>query len=153
MNKDFNTYYFAFGSNMNVERVKERKVNFIQRIPASIKDYKLVFDKKASGKPGNTFANIQPQDNSVVEGALYLIDQESLKKLDVVEGVPVHYLRKEIEVNTNTGEKVKAWVYVANGDLLASGKPSRDYLGHLLAGSDLLSNDYYEQLFKVSTLG
>lgn len=147
----FNTYYFAYGSNMNVERVKERKVNFIQRKSASVKDHKLVFDKKDSENPGMAYANIQPEENSVVEGVLYLTDYESIKKLDVFEGVPVLYRRKEIEVITNSGERVKAWVYIANGPLLPSGKPPRDYLEHLLAGRDLLSKDYHEQLSKVET--
>lgn len=152
MNKDnFNVYYFAFGSNMNIERVKERKVKYLERFPATLKGYRLVFNKPDFNEPGLTYANIQPEENSIVEGALYLTDMESIKILDGFEGVPVHYLRKEIEVISYTGDIIKAWVYIAIEDTLKPGKPSKDYLGHLLAGKDLLSENYYEQLISVQT--
>lgn len=147
------SYYFAFGSNMNIERLKERKVNFSERVLAYISDYKLVFNKKSLGKPDQTYANIQKAESSIVEGALYLVDDESIKKLDFYEGVPLHYTRQKIDVIINkTDKKVKAWTYIANKDMITSGKPSKEYLGHLLAGKDLITESYFKNLSIVETI-
>lgn len=49
--------YFAYGSNMNKDRMKERKINFTSRQFAKLLCYKLVFNKKA--KDGEfAYANI-----------------------------------------------------------------------------------------------
>lgn len=144
------TYYFAFGSNMNIERLKKREINFSKIFSGYIKGYKLVFDKKASGKLDQTYANIQKEENSIVEGILYQIDNVNIEKLDIYEGVPKHYLRKEIEVNTTHG-LINAWVYIAHKDMLTSGKPTKNYLSNLLNAKDYLSENYYKNLCRIET--
>ena len=152
--KKFNQYYFAFGSNLSAQRVEKREVEFSERITAVIYDYKLTFDKQATGKAGETYANIQPEKGSIVEGVLYLTDMEGIKKLDRWEGVEWdNYIRKEIEVVIKyTQKKVTAWVYIAHPSKIAVGKPSREYLEHILAGKDVLSENYYQQLTMVETI-
>jgi len=49
--------YFAYGSNMNKDRMTERGINFTSRQFAKLADYKLVFNKKAS-KGNYTYSNI-----------------------------------------------------------------------------------------------
>lgn len=144
-------YYFAFGSNINTERLKERSVNFVDIKSGFIKGYKLAFDKKALGKQGQTYANIQKSENSIVEGILYEVSEQCIKNLDKFEGVPNHYIRKEIDVFTKN-EIVKAWVYIANEKMLSEGKPSKEYLSHLLSGKEWLSESYYKGLCAVETL-
>jgi hypothetical protein len=54
-------------------------------------------------------------------------------------------------VRGDTGEAVEAITYVAL--LVADGlRPTRDYLGHLLAGRDLLPADYFRRLSETLTL-
>lgn len=146
-----NQYYFAFGSNINVQRVEERGIKFTQRVPAFINDYELVFNKQAWGKPGETYANIQTKKGSVVEGVLYLTDEEGIKKLDKFEGVATnHYVREEMEVTVkSTEEKVKAWVYIAHESKIAVGNPSMEYLNHLLSDKESLSEGYHTRLSQV----
>jgi len=51
----------------------------------------------------------------------------------------------------DNGETIDAVTYVAL--LVGEGlRPTRDYLGHLLAGRDLLPGDYWEQLRATRTL-
>ncbi|WP_035051638.1 gamma-glutamylcyclotransferase family protein [Andreprevotia chitinilytica] len=59
-----------------------------------------------------------------VEGELYAVDADGLAHLDVLEGHPDDYVRKEIAVRNAVGEVVTAWAYFHSqpqGDLLAVG--------------------------------
>ena len=51
------------------------------------------------------------------QGELYLVDPMVLKQLDIIEGVPDLYVRKEVEVSTTGGSKVKAYTYIYNNTL------------------------------------
>ena len=77
--------YFAYGSNLNNERMKKRCENsyFIKSI--SLKDYSLTF----RGKYG--VADIERKKNSKVLGALYKISGSDEKQLDIYEGYPILY--------------------------------------------------------------
>ena len=146
-------YYFAYGSNMNPERMRKRNVEFFERKKATLRGWKLVFNKVASRNPKEGYANIVKDENSVVEGILYLISEEGLSNLDFYENYPYDYNRKKFEVESEDGTKVKAWVYIAQPDKVREGlKPSREYLEHLLKGCDLLSEEYCEMLRKIETL-
>lgn len=145
--------YFAFGSNMNSDRMKERGIDFTSRVFARLDDYKLVFNKKASG--GNkTYANIEPSEGNHVEGALYEFPDEQIGNLDRCEGHPYHYKRKELTILDQNGLSMTAMVYIAHPNkIVVSGLlPTRDYLDHLLEGKDLLSDSYYDELVRVKSL-
>jgi hypothetical protein len=76
-----------------------------------------------------------------------------LDVLDVWEGVAGgHYERRAVPVvRADTGETVEAVTYIAL--LVGEGlRPTRDYLGHLLAGRDLLPQKYWEWLKATPTL-
>jgi len=62
--------YFTYGSNMNPERIRERKINFSQRKHAILKAWKLKFNKIASNNSEEGYANIVPDENGTVEGVL-----------------------------------------------------------------------------------
>jgi len=149
----FTIYYFAYGSNLDVERLKERRFEFSERIPAKLNGYKLTFDKISSRNPNERFANIQVDKNSIVEGAVYIAKEEFISILDKYEGYPDNYIREEVEVILkNAKEKVKALVYIAIPEKVSKGKPSKDYLKHILAGKDVFSNEYYKKLCDVETI-
>ena len=146
-------HYFAYGSNMNPERMKKRKAFFTSRIFAKLDKYRLEFNKTYSEYPGRGAANIIPDDDRVVEGVLYETTDEGIKRLDRFEGYPVGYRREEVSVELSGGESVNAVVYIANDDQVADGlKPSKEYMGHLLAGKDLLSKEYVSFLESFETL-
>ena len=148
-------YYFAYGSNMDEQRMKaERKILFSTRCAAHLYYYHLKFNKVAQKNPQEGKANIVPDVSGLVEGALYDIDATSLPKLDKCEGYPDEYLKIPIKVLLpSDGREVCAITYIANpnkiGDRL---KPRRCYLDHLLAGRDILSEGYLEWLEGTETL-
>jgi len=145
--------YFAYGSNMDSNRMKERGINFAKREHAIIKGWKLEFNKVSFKNPKEGYANIVMKENSVVEGVLYEIPDSDLKTLDRYEGYPTHYGRIKIIVIMDNGEKVEAVTYVAKPDKVKDGlKPSREYLSHLLKGCDLLSEEYCNKLRRLERL-
>ena len=104
--------YFAYGSNMNKERMTERKINFTSRQFAKLDGYKLVFNKKA--KDGNyTYANIIVSDDEFVEGVLYEFSDEEISKLDKAEGFPIHYDKIQVNLTDKENNSVNATTYIA----------------------------------------
>ena len=145
--------YFAYGSNMDPERMKERGIDFSKRVHAILKGWRLKFNKVASRNPDEGYANIEMDDGGVVEGILYTIKNSDIEKLDRYEGYPIHYKKLKVKVRLYSGEDEEAITYVANPDKVREGlKPSKDYLNHLLKGCDLLSEEYCEKLRKWETL-
>ncbi len=145
-------YYFAYGSNMNPDRMNKRKAYFTNRLFAKLDKYRIEFNKTSTANPNEGFTNIIPDDDSIVEGALYEVEWESIERLDYFEGYPDAYRREEVCVTTSDGEKQKAITYIANDNQTSDGlKPSREYLNHLLRGKDLLSEEYYSLLEEVET--
>ncbi len=147
--------YFAYGSNMDPVRMKERGVNFSNRCAAHLSCYHLEFNKVAQRNSREGKANIVVDDSGLVEGALYNIDMTSLPTLDEKEGYPEHYLKIPIKVTLpSDGQEVCAITYIANPDKIKDDlKPSRKYMSHLLAGKDILSTSYFEWLQSIETLG
>lgn len=135
--------YFAFGSNMNPERMRQRKAFFTTRVGAKLRDYKISFSFR--GPNGGGGGNITPEKGSFVFGALYSLDDGGLDKLDVFEMVALGcYRREKVTVETLDGETTEATTYVVTEEFYQEGLvPRRDYLHHCLAGKDILPDDYY----------
>lgn len=151
-------WYFAYGSNMNParlsdQRLKERAVQMGPRIGGRLDGWRLVFNKIARSPAGAAAGNIAEAPGETVHGTLNEMPEAGLGVLDIWEGVAGgHYERRTVQVvRADTGETVDAVVYVALRT--AEGlKPTREYLGHLLAGRDLLPADYWERLNATPTL-
>jgi gamma-glutamylcyclotransferase len=151
-------WYFAYGSNMNParlgdQRLRERAVKMGPRVGGRLDGWRLVFNKIARSPAGAAAGNIVEAPGETVHGTLNEMPEAGLEVLDIWEGVAGgHYERRTVRVvRADTGEAVDAVVYVALkvGEGL---RPTRDYLGHLLAGRDLLPADYWERLNATPTL-
>jgi gamma-glutamylcyclotransferase len=130
-------WYFAYGSNMNPQRMLDRGVFFRRRIKAKLPHYILKFNKMATQNPGYAFANIEPDPHETVEGILYEIRASDIAILDRYEGVANHhYVRVSMRVETSQGS-VDAEVYVAHHSKIREGLcPPSDYLDHLIKGRE-----------------
>ncbi len=143
--------YFSYGSNMNPLRMKERGVVFYSReylvLPEwSLKFHKITFD------PNKGAANIVQDNRGVVEGVLYEVTMEGIVNLDKYEHYPIEYDRVTLTISHDGIEK-DILTYIAHPHKTREGlKPSREYLDHLLAGEDILSENYYNMLKEVKTL-
>ncbi len=52
-----------------------------------------------------------------VRGEVYEVDEETLKKLDEYEGVPFYYERVEETTELDSGERVRAYLYLYKGSV------------------------------------
>jgi cation transport regulator ChaC len=151
-------WYFAYGSNMNAvrlfeERLKPEGVAMGERVAGRLDGWRLAFNKRARAPAGAGAGNIVPATGESVHGTLNLLPPRGFEILDRYEGVAGgHYERRLVPVvRADTGATVEAVTYVALlvGEAL---RPTRDYLGHLLAGRDLLPADYCAWLRAMSTV-
>jgi gamma-glutamylcyclotransferase (GGCT)/AIG2-like uncharacterized protein YtfP len=146
-------HYFAYGSNMNSDRVRQRKMSFESASTGRLLDYSLRFNKRSLKYPGAAAANVVASAKGVTEGVVYrLVEPMQIEKMDPYEGYPVRYRRTALPIITKAGN-IDAWVYIANEDHVAEGlAPARWYLNHLLAGRDYLSDSYFESLSQTKCL-
>ena len=151
-------WYFAYGSNMNAvrlfeERLKPEGVARGERVAGRLDGWRLAFNKRARTPPGAGAGNIVPAAGELVHGTLNLLPAKGFEILDRYEGVAGgHYERRIVPVvRADTGATIEAVTYVALlvGDEL---RPTRAYLGHLLAGRDLLPDDYCARLGATPTI-
>lgn len=144
--------YFAYGSNMNPERMAARNIQTRQAMAATLTGYQLAFDKRGT-QAGEGHANVIAARGAAIEGVLYeLASAAELQKLDPFERTPINYSREQFTLTTNDGSKV-AWVYIANPGARRPGlRPSLDYLEHLLGGAAYLSPGYLAMLQQTPTL-
>ena len=61
----------------------------------------------------SSFPGIVPEDGEKVKGEVYSVDQDTLKRVDGLEGEGSLYLRKKVEVRVDS-QIVQAWTYIWN---------------------------------------
>jgi len=137
---------------MNADRMKDRGIGFLARMPAALKGMKLTFNKIANFRNKEGFATIEPAKGELVEGILYKLHPKDIRLLDIFEGFPAHYEKWTINVKTNNGI-INAITYIANPVQTSKNLlPSKDYLLHLLAGKEFLSEEYFAKLKNQKTV-
>jgi len=145
-------WYFAYGSNIDEERLRtKRGVEPVSSTVGVLRDYKFLFNKKSKYK-NCSYANVVPEEGSVVYGVLYLVSRSDLEKLDYYEGCPTEYYRIKLVVEKLSGDKVMAWIYIANRtkeDL----KPCEGYVDIILRGARRfeLPEDYINYILEVAS--
>ena len=147
------SFYFAYGSNMNPRRVAERGIGYDRVTAARAAGFTVRFEKRSRIQAGAGHANLAYRNGGVAEGVLYrLIDGEEIAKMDRFEGVPVHYSRETIPVETEDGT-TWAWTYFANRAVIAPNlKPPDWYVAHMAAGEPYLSAKYVAWLRSVECI-
>lgn len=151
------SWYFAYGSNMSAARLFDERlvpagVAAGERIGGRLDGWRLAFNKRVRDPAGSGAGNIVAAEGASVFGTLNRLSAAGFAVLDRYEGVATgHYQPRAVAVRRlDTGEVLEAITYVAlliGQDL----KPTRAYLGHLLAGRDLLPPDYVRQLAATPT--
>jgi len=108
-NNNDNFLYFAYGSNMSEERLKEREIGFEKYNIGYIENMKLIMNKKSID--GSAKANIVKTNGETVWGVLYRIDSRFKQSLDRFEG---NYQSEILDVNLCESCSVKALTYTSN---------------------------------------
>ena len=148
------TKYFAYGTNCNAAVLDQKGIHFTARQRATLHDYRLLFNKRSlrEGLPENIgFANIEEDKAGTVEGILYDLGVGSLEVLDETERHLSHYDRIRVVVDADSGSE-ECWTYKARPEVIADGLlPSRNYINHILAGQEFLSQQYFDALDQSQT--
>lgn len=63
---------------------------------------------------GYGFPAFVPKGETKIAGELLAADDEGFRSMDRLEGYPHLYRREEIDVFTEGGERLRAWVYIMN---------------------------------------
>lgn len=98
-----NRFYFAYGSNMNPERIRERIPMARTVGPAVILGWRL---------KERLYADIERSAGGRVDGVLYLLTQIEIFRLDEYEGYPRTYGCVGVDAMIDPEHKVSAFTYV-----------------------------------------
>jgi len=140
--------YFAYGSNMLIERLQARVPSAKPVSHARIEGWRLQFDKRSVDGSGK--CHIVPSPGDVVYGVVFFIPLADHGKLDDFEGRYHGYERQRLrEVILGDGSKVEAFTYVADTDYVHAGLLPYDwYYDLVVAGAEqhFLPNEYIAAL-------
>ena len=113
--------YFGYGSNLN-EEDWDSSGNFLPWKEALeihksgfLLDYIPTYHYYSSGRKGGAL-DIKPVKGGVVSGMLFRPSPQGWKNVDKKEGNPDYYSRKEVPVQTVSGELLRAVTYVVVND-------------------------------------
>ena len=141
-------YFFSYGSNLLLERIKARtpSVDIIQ--PYKLTGYGIIFNKISDD--GSTKTNIENNGNleNYVLGIVHRIDIKEKSILDRDEA-GYHLESKIISLEDN--HQIMLNFYVANSERIQLGKPYSWYLNYVIMGAmeNKLPRDYIDQLLSV----
>ncbi|KAL5292403.1 GGCT.2 family protein [Megaselia abdita] len=99
-------YYFAYGSNMLSDRFFVSNKG-TRKGPGILNDFMLGFNAFVSGWNGGVVAIIRKK-GSIVEGAVWEVDEESIKTLDIQEEF---YNRITVDIELRSGEIIQCETY------------------------------------------
>jgi gamma-glutamylcyclotransferase len=138
--------YFAYGSNLEASQMTDRCPSSRALAVATLKGYRLDFTRFSACRRGGV-ADIVPASGARVQGLIYELSPQDLRRLDRIEGTPDFYRRVTCEVESASAEVYRVWVYeVVNK--CGHVPPHRDYLALLLTAAQHLGfdRDYREFL-------
>ncbi len=72
-------YYFAYGSNMSKEQMRNRGVSINTAVRCKLPGYRFLYNKESID--GSSKANIEKDNESVVHGVCFLLDQKPFEML------------------------------------------------------------------------
>jgi gamma-glutamylcyclotransferase (GGCT)/AIG2-like uncharacterized protein YtfP len=145
--------YFAYGSNLSKERMRQRIGRFPESQRAELRGYRLAFNKGTADSP-TAYANIVPDPAGIVWGAAYECSEAELKALDGFEGVSGgDYERATLIVALADGRNAKATAYVAGKAFVVPERaPDEGYLRFILDGarSHRLPEEYVRSIERLA---
>lgn len=128
-------WYFAYGMNTNIRGMKQRCPKAVCHGAAVLSDHKFVF---------RTHADIEVSPGNQVQGVLWAITEDCEQSLDMLEGYPYYYNKKEVILESQHAvdgmTKFLAMVYYMN-DQNDVASPGTLYLSSLLEGYEENSVD------------
>jgi len=134
--------YFAYGSNLDKDRVKRRIGNTKCLGPAKLPGFKLGFAGESKTWDGAPTATLIEDPASVVYGVCYSLSPSQLKKMDDVEGKDYSRKKKETLLGEET---ISSWVYDSDDKIENTNPANKKYIYSIL-------NAYVENGFPLTPL-
>jgi cation transport regulator ChaC len=126
-------YYFAYGSNMNVDQMKYRSGNLAEKVETGrLPDHELSFDQFSNRYVDGGVATITARPSVDVQGVVWRVPWGTIVALDLDEG-PELYERRSLPVFGLSGRFYSCYVYV--GRKKTEMPPSPSYLAKLIDAS------------------
>ena len=134
-------YYLAYGSNLNIPQMRHRCPTAKVIGTAEIKDYELLFKGSKTGY----YLTIEPKKGAKVPVAVWEVKQGDEANLDVYEGAPRFYYKKDMQIKcryrkSGKTRTISAFVYIMHEDRQL-GVPSAYYVNTCLNGYDSFGFD------------
>ncbi len=132
--------YFAYGSNLDIDRLHMHCPSAQLVTIAQLADFHLAFTKESRSWRGGV-ADIRRSPGSALWGALWLIDGSESETLDEQEGVfrdPPAYQRIRVDVTTPAGDTVNCRTYQVVDPDSGGFLPSPAYRETILRGAGRL---------------
>jgi gamma-glutamylcyclotransferase (GGCT)/AIG2-like uncharacterized protein YtfP len=130
-------FYFAYGSNMKTERLKERIGNVHNAFRGELRDFEFLYNKKSVD--GSSKANIRPGVGQTVHGVCFEIDEASFEDLKTCEK---GYDLNEVPIFTPDGNLIISRTFISES--LSAEPPTKEYVGLVIEGAKKygLPDDY-----------
>ena len=118
--------YIAYGSNMDPEQMHRRCPGAYLVGTGTIHGWEMFFKGSKTG----SYATIEPGAQTIPV-YIWSISKWDEHNLDIYEGFPRFYIKKNIEAVLDNGEKITGMVYIM-ADGAQPGLPSRGYFNNIL---------------------
>jgi len=145
-------YYFAYGSNMSLRRLRARVPSAVNYGIASLYGHSLRFHKCGRDGSAKCDALLTREPSHRVLGVVYQIDPADRPGLDRHEGLGQGYAAKRVQLFLAGGERIEAFTYTAT---LTDPNlhPFTWYKEHVLRGAleHGLDADYIQSIREVDT--
>lgn len=126
--------YFAYGSNMAPELMTKTCPGSRLLGPGRLDGFRFAFNRR-SIRTGTGVANVVEDAGAAVWGVVYEITDDCLATLDLKEGYPWAYDRKEVDVELEAGDTCRAMTYVVAHPEPEQVAPSQEYIGGIVAAA------------------
>ena len=134
--------YIAYGSNLNLAQMAARCPSARVYAKGALNNWELVY----RGSRMNSHATIKRKAGSTVPVLVWKIQPKDEYRLDIYEGYPHYYFKKNIMVEIGERKK-KAMVYIMDERQLP-GRPSVSYIETIRQG--YIDNDMDISIFEKS---
>ena len=140
-------YYLAYGSNLNIPQMRHRCPTAKIVGTAEIKDYELLFKGSKTG----SYLTIEPKKGATVPVAVWEIKKTDEASLDMYEGFPRFYYKKDFKVRcrylkSGRVRTLNTFAYIMD-ERRQLGVPNGYYINTCLNGYDSFGFDR-EYIFK-----
>lgn len=116
-------YYLAYGMNTNIEQMSNRCPAAKSLGIVQLTDHKLAF---------KTFCDAEKKIGAAMSCVLWSITEDCEQALDILEGYPDFYRKKEVTVNF-CNRPITAMIYYMT-DMYEKSQPSNSYLKAVAEG-------------------